>query len=167
MRILVGVIPYFFFLSLASHLARILAMQTMGQVVGKRLTTVKVRRLLRCGWLEEILCKFWRFMLIHAGILCCAGVQINIQTSRVEISSRPLWNLALSPSGHLLSEYVHYHWLRCCVSLSDFDISKLRDQWSWRFFRGQGAPNRSFTTVGHSVFKTYPKISNSEFLSKS
>ena len=50
-------------------------------------------------------------MLIHAGILCCAGVQINIQTFRVEtfpIASRPLWNLALSPSGHLLSKYMHY-----------------------------------------------------------
>ena len=50
-------------------------------------------------------------MLIHAGILCCAGVQTNIQTFRVEtfpIASRPLWNLVLSPSGHLLSEYMHY-----------------------------------------------------------
>ena len=50
-------------------------------------------------------------MLIHAGILCCAGVQISIQTFLVEtfpISGRPLWNLALSPSGHLLSEYMHY-----------------------------------------------------------
>ena len=36
---------------------------------------------------------------------------MNIQTFRVEtfpIASRPLWNLALSPSGHLLSEYMHY-----------------------------------------------------------
>ena len=50
-------------------------------------------------------------MLIHAGILCCPVVQINIQTFPVETfptASRPLWNLALSPSGHLLSEYMHY-----------------------------------------------------------
>ena len=50
-------------------------------------------------------------MLIHAGILCCTGVQINIQTFHVKtfpIASRPLWNLALSPSGHLLPEYMHY-----------------------------------------------------------
>ena len=130
----------------------------------------KVRRSLKRGWLEEIGCKFWRLMLIHAEILCCAGVQVNIQTFRVEIfsiASRPLWNLALSPSGHLLSEYMHYHWLRCCVSLSDFDVSKFRDQWSWRFFRGAGARNRSYTTVNHRAFKTYPKILNSEFLSKS
>ena len=25
-----------------------------------------------------------RFVMFHAGILCCAGVQINIQTFRVE-----------------------------------------------------------------------------------
>ena len=71
----------------------------------------KVRRSLKSGWLEEIWWNFWRFMLIHAGILCCTGVQINIQTFCVEtfrIASRPLWNLALSPSGHLLSEYMLY-----------------------------------------------------------
>ena len=109
-------------------------------------------------------------MLIHTGILCCAGVQTNIQTFRVEIfpiASRPLWNLALSPSGHLLSEYMHYHWLRGCVSLSDFNVSTFRDQWSWHFFRGRGARNRSYTLVNHSAFKTYPKILNGEVLSKS
>ena len=107
-------------------------------------------------------------MLIHTGILCCAGVQINIQTFRVEISpntSRPLWNLALSPSGHLLSEYMHYHWLRSCVSLSDFDISNFRDHGV--FFLGPCTRNPSYTTVNQSAFKTYPKISNSEFLSQS
>ena len=33
------------------------------------------------------------------------------QTFHIEtfsIASRPLWNLALSPPGHLLSEYMHY-----------------------------------------------------------
>ena len=130
----------------------------------------KVRRSLKLGWLEEIVCKFWWLMLIHAEILCCTGVQINMQTFRVQIfpiASRPLWNLALSHSGQLLSEYMHYHWLRCCDSLSSFDVSKFRDQWSWRFFRGPCARNWSYTTVNHSAFKTYPKILNSEFLSKS
>ena len=27
-------------------------------------------------------------------------------------------------SGHLLSEYMHYHCLLRCVSLADFDVSK-------------------------------------------
>ena len=44
MRILVSVLP--FFLSLASHLVRILAMQTIGQVVGKRLTTLILHEVL-------------------------------------------------------------------------------------------------------------------------
>ena len=55
----------------------------------------------------------------------------DLQTFCVEIfpiASRPLWKLTLSPSGHLLSEYMHFHWLRCSVSLSGFDVSKFRDQ---------------------------------------
>ena len=35
------------------------------------------------------------------------------------------------------------------------------------FFRGPGARNPSYTMVNHGACKTYPKISNGEFLSKS
>ena len=50
------------------------------------------------------------------GVLCCAGVQINIQTFRVEFFR--------SLVDHLLSEYMHYHCLLRSVSPSDFDVSK-------------------------------------------
>ena len=37
-------------------------------------------------------------MLIHAGILCCAGVQINIQTYRVEFFRSPVDHCRISRS---------------------------------------------------------------------
>ena len=109
-------------------------------------------------------------MLIHAEILRCAGVQINIQTFHVEtfpIASRPLWNLALSPSGHLLWEYMRYIGFAVVLVFpalmsENFEISN-----HGVFFRGPGAPNRSYTRGNHSTSKTYPKILNSEFLSES
>ena len=39
-------------------------------------------------------------MLIHAGILCFAGIQIDIQTFRIEI-----FPISGRPSANLLSEY--------------------------------------------------------------
>ena len=109
-------------------------------------------------------------MLIHAGVLCCAGVQINIQTFRVEIfpiASRPLWNLALPPSGHLLSEYMHYIGFAAVLVFPTLMSANFEISDHGVFFQGPGAPNRSYTTGNHSAFKTYPKIPNSEFLSKS
>ena len=57
-----------------------------------------------------------------AGVLCCAGVQINIQTFRVEFFRSLVDHCRIL--GHLLSEYMHYHCLLRCVSPSDFDVSK-------------------------------------------
>ena len=108
-------------------------------------------------------------MLIHAGILCCPRVQINIQTFHVEtfpIDSRPLWNLALSPSGHLLWEYMHYTGFAFVLVFptlmsENFEIS------DYGVFSGvQALP------IGHirgeiTALLKHPKISYSEFLSNS
>ena len=80
--------------------------------------------------------------MFHAGILCCAGVQINIQTFRGEFFRSLVDHVECS--GHLLSEYMHYHWLPCCISPSDFDVSKTcRDQRSWRFLQAM------YARIGH------------------
>ena len=56
-------------------------MKTIGQFVGIRLTTLIRHE-------SEKNAQSWMtgrdFDMFHAGILCCAGVQINIQFFRVE-----------------------------------------------------------------------------------
>ena len=130
----------------------------------------KVGRSLKHGWLEEIGCKFWRFMLIHAGILCCAGVQINIQIFVL----KSFWSI-VDHSGISRSPLQAIFYRNICTTTgfavmlvfptlmyANFKISN-----HGVFFRDPGARNRLYTTVNHSAFKTYPKISNSKFLSKS
>ena len=109
-------------------------------------------------------------MLIHAGILCCTGVRINIQTFCVEtfpIANIPLWNLAVSHPGHLLWDYMHYIGFAAVLVFptlmsENFEISD------------HGVfPGVQVLPIDHThgeiiaLFKTYPKILNSEFLSKS
>ena len=100
-------------------------------------------------------------MLIHAGILCSAGLQT------FPIVSRPLWNLAFSPSGHLLSEYMHYIGLAVVLVFptlmsENFEISDMA------FFSGvQALPIGQIRGEITALSKTYSKISNSDFLYKS
>ena len=58
---------------------QIRTVQTVGQVVGIRLTTLIRHK-------SEKNAQSWMIGrdMFHPGILCCAGVQINIQTFRVE-----------------------------------------------------------------------------------
>ena len=58
-----------------------------------------------------------------AGVLCCAGVQINIQTFRVEFFRSLVDHFRILRSS-FIGIYMHYHCLLRCVSLSDFDVSK-------------------------------------------
>ena len=56
---------------------------------------------------------------------------------------------------------MHYHWLPCCLSLSDFDVSKTcRDR---GIFYGVYVEKITDKILNHSAFKTNPKISNSDF----
>ena len=71
--------------------------------------------------------------MFHAGILCCAGIQINIQTFHVEFFRSLVVHCRI-----LRSSFIGIYALPLAsllVSPSDFDVSKTcRDQRSWRFF---------------------------------
>ena len=83
-RILYSVLFYFYFIfkpgftPCADIVNQIRAAQTVGQVVGIRLTALIRHK-------SEKNAQSWMIGrdMFHAGIFCCAGVQINIQTFRV------------------------------------------------------------------------------------
>ena len=105
-------------------------------------------------------------MLVHAGSLCCAGFRLTYKL--FELKSFPL---LVDHCGISLSPLQATFYRNICSTIgfavvlvfptlmsANFEISD-----HGVFFRGPGARNRSHTTVNHSAFKTYPKISNSKF----
>ena len=103
-----------------------------------------------------------RFDKFHEGILCCAGVQINIQPFHAEffrslvdhcrIFRSSFIGIYALPLAFLLCYFFR---LRCQRNLSRSVIMA--------FFMWSMCSHRSYTTVNHGAFKTYPKISNTVF----
>ena len=100
-----------------------------------------------------------------AGVLCCAGVQINIQTFCVEFF-RPL----VDHFRILRSSFIGIYALPLSSSLChSFRLMsakpvKISDR---GVFTVSMCSHRSYTTANHSPLKTNPKISNCDFLSTS
>ena len=82
------------------------------------------------------------------------NIRLTFCVETFPIASRPLWNLALSPSGHLLWEYMRYIGFAVVLVFltlmsENFEISD-----HGLFFQGPGAPNRSYTRGNHRTSKT-------------
>ena len=126
---------YFIFKSGFTPCADIVHQIRARQVVGIRLTTLIRHESEKNAqsWLtgRDMMCSTREFFVVRAFRLIYILFLLNFT-----IASRSF----VETSGHLLLEYLHYHWLPCCVSPSDFDVSKTcRDQQWWRFLRDLSA----------------------------
>ena len=166
------------FLSLASHLARILAMQTIGQIVGKRLTTLILHEVLITKWEDCSSVDDWKRFYVSFDDLCWStreffvAPEFRLTYKLFELKS--FWSL-VDHCGILRSPLQVIFYRNICTTIGFAVVLVLPTLMSANFqisdhgvfFLGPSARNRSYTMVNHRAFKTYPKISNSEFLSRS
>ena len=104
-----------------------------------------------------------RFNMFHAGILCCAGVQINILTFCVEFFRSLVDHskiFMLSFIGIYICTTIGFPIVLVLPTLMSAKPVEIGDM---TFFTGSVCSHRSYMTVNHSTFKTFPKISNSDF----
>ena len=153
-------------------------MQTIGQVVGKRLTTLILYEVLITKWEDRSSMDDWKRLDVSFDDLCWSTreffVAPEFRLTYKLFVLKSFWSI-VDHSGISRSPLQAIFYRNICTTTgfavmlvfltlmyANFKISN-----HGVFFGDPGARNRLYTTVNHSAFKTYPKISNSKFLSKS